>query len=459
MNSIAKLTLPRRTVLRGVGAALALPLLDAMVPALTPTVRTAAKPVKRFGAVYVPNGMAMDYWTPTAVGSSFEFMPINQSLAPFKDRLVMISGLKLPWDAPHPSAPFLSGAVGNPGENDIACGVTMDQIVAREFGEETQLASLELAIENVGNTGQCSGGYSCVYSNTIAWRDATTPLPMENNPRLVFERMFGESTSTGAVARRERLAEDSSVLDAVLDSLVRLRREIGAGDRNRVDQYVESVRDVERRLRIAERQATDELPLLERPAGIPPGYGAHARLMFDLQLLAYQTDLTRVITFMMAREQSSLTYSEIGVPDSHHPLSHHAHQPARVATMAKINAYHCGLFADYVDKLAATPDGDGTLLDHVMIVYGSGISDSMEHVKDNLPIVLVGGGAGTIRGGRHLDYGGGNRSDWDTDGRGVKADVPPLSNLCLTLMDKLGVPVDRLGDSTGPLAIDAEVSL
>jgi hypothetical protein len=402
--------------------------------------------------------MSMEYWTPSKVGSDFEFMPINQSLAPFKDQLVMVSGLKLPWDAPHPSAPFLSGAVGNRGENHIACGVSMDQIVAREFGHETQLASLELAIENVGNTGQCSGGYSCVYSNTISWRDATTPLPMENNPRVVFERMFGDTTSTDLTARRERLEEDKSVLDAVLESLTGLKRKIGPGDRDRIEQYLEGVRDVERRVQKTEQQASRELPLVEKPAGIPDSYGEHAKLMFDLQLLAYQTDLTRIVTFMMGREQSSLTYSEIGVPDSHHPLSHHAHDAGRVATMAKINAYHVKLFSDYVAKLKATPDGDGTLLDNVMIVYGSGISDSMDHLKDNLPLVLVGGGAGTIRGGRHLNYGS-TPSTLSSEGKGVNANTPPMSDLCLTLMDKLGVQVDKLGDSTGRLNIDSAVTL
>jgi Protein of unknown function (DUF1552) len=460
MNSISKLALPRRTVLRGLGAALALPLLDSMVPAFTPTVRTAARPIKRFGAIYTPNGMAMDYWTPKKIGPDFEFMPINAALAPFRDQVLLVSGLKLPWDAPHPSAPFLSGAVGNRGENNIACGISMDQIVARQFGHETQLASLELALENVGNTGQCSGGYSCVYSNTISWRDATTPLPMENNPRLVFERMFGDSTSTDAAARRERLEEDKSVLDAVLESLTGLKRKIGPGDRDRLEQYLEGVRDVERRVQKAEQQATRELPLVEKPGGIPASYGEHAKVMFDLQLLAYQTDLTRIVTFMMAREQSSLTYSEIGVPDSHHPLSHHAHEPSRVATMARINAYHVKLFADYVEKLKATPDGDGTLLDHVVLLYGSGISDSMDHLKDNLPLVLVGGGAGTIRGGRHLHYGATvPASTLGSDGGGVKAQVPPMSDLCLTLMDKLGVHLDRLGDSSGPLDIDSAVTL
>jgi hypothetical protein len=447
-------------VLRGLGASLALPLLDAMVPSFTPTVKTAANPIKRFGAVYVPNGMAMDYWTPAKVGTDFEFMPVNASLAPFKDRLIMISGLKLPWDAPHPSAPFLSGAVGNRGENNIACGVSMDQIVAKEFGRETQLASLELAIENVGNTGQCSGGYSCVYSNTIAWRDAKTPLPMENNPRFVFERMFGDTTSTDAAARRARLEEDRSVLDAVLESLTGLKRRIGPADRDRVEQYLEGVRDVERRVQRAEEQASKELPFVEKPAGIPAAYGEHAKLMFDLQLLAYQTDLTRVTTFMMAREQSSLTYSEIGVPDSHHPLSHHAHDPGRVVTMSKINAFHCKLFADYVAKLKATPDGDGTLLDHVMIVYGSGLSDSMDHLKDNLPVVLVGGGAGTLRGGRHFNYASGaTLATLNKQGNGVETKVPPMSDLCLTLMDKLGVHVDKLGDSDRPLNIDSAVTL
>jgi hypothetical protein len=460
MNSIKKMSLPRRTVLRGLGATLALPLIDAMVPSFTATVKTAANPIKRFGAIYTPNGMAMEYWTPAKVGTDFEFMPINQSLAPFKNNVIMISGLKLPWDAPHPSAPFLSGAVGNRGENNIACGVSMDQIVAREFGKETQLASLELALENVGNTGQCSGGYSCVYSNTISWRDATTPLPMENNPRAVFERMFGDTASTDAAARRARLDEDKSVLDAILESLTGLKRKIGPEDRGRIEQYLEGVRDVERRVQRAEQQANNELPFVEKPAGIPASYGEHAKLMFDLQLLAYQTDLTRVITFMMAREQSSLTYSEIGVPESHHPLSHHAHDPARVATMSKINAYHCKLFADYVAKLKATPDGDGTLLDHVMIVYGSGISDSMDHLKDNLPVVLVGGGAGTIRGGQHVNYATRTTlSTLATDGKGVKTEVPPMSDLCLTLMDKLGVHVDKLGDSTGPLNIDSAVTL
>jgi hypothetical protein len=461
MSMIAKISIPRRTVLRGMGTALALPLLDAMVPAFTATAKSAARPIKRFGAVYVPNGMAMEHWTPAKVGTDFGFMPVNEPLAPFRNQLVMVSGLKLPWDAPHPSAPFLSGSVGNRGENDIACGISMDQIVAREFGHETQLASLELAIENVGNTGQCSGGYSCVYSNTIAWRDATTPLPMENNPRVVFERMFGDTTSTDSAARRARLDEDKSVLDAVLESLNGLKRRIGAVDRGKVDQYLEGVRDVERRVQKAEQQASRELPLVEKPGGIPPSYGEHAKLMFDLQLLAFQTDLTRVTTFMMAREQSSLTYSEIGVPESHHPLSHHAHDPERVATMAKINRYHCQLFADYVAKLKATPDGDGTLLDNVMLVYGSGISDSMDHTKNNLPLVLVGGGAGTIRGGRHLHYGlkaaviplgpTGEMSK-----ASVESHVPPMSDLCLTLMDKLGVPTDKLGDSDGRLNIDVD---
>jgi hypothetical protein len=444
MKSITKMAVPRRTVLRGLGATAALPLLDAMVPAFTTTVKTAAAPTKRFEAVYVPNGMAMDYWTPATTGAGFEFSPIAQPLAPFREHVLVISGLDLPGAfGSHPSAYFLNGVVGNRGENDIRCGATMDQIVAKEYGQHTQLASLELSIENVGNTGQCTGGYSCVYSNTIAWRDATTPLTPENNPRAVFERMFGDSDSTSAAARQARVAEQRSVLDVMLEAIAGLKKKIGPQDRSRMEQYLEAVRDVERRLQRAEEQADVELPLVEKPVGIPATYPEHVRLMFDLQLLAYQTDLTRISTFMLGREQSSLTYLEVGVPESHHPLSHHAYQPERIASLAKINTYHATLFAEHVAKLKATPDGDGTLLDHTMILYGSAISNSMEHFHTDLPLALVGGGGGTLRGGRHLRY----------------PAKTPMSNLMLTLMDKLGVKGDHLGDSTGLLDIDSTVTL
>jgi hypothetical protein len=439
---LTRVSLSRRTVLRGLGATLALPLLDAMVPALTAAANTVAKPVRRLGVVYVPNGMAMEYWTPTIEGNAFELTPILQPLAPFREQILVLSGFKLPWAAPHAggSTPFLTGHAGTDGETDIVCGVSMDQLVAREFGHHTQLASLELAIESKGNSGQCSQGYSCVYLNTISWRDPRTPLPMESNPRIVFEQLFGDAPSTAFAARQARIERRLSILDSVREAVADLTRSIGPSDRVRLDQYLESVRDIERRLQKAEEQRNRELPVIDEPAGSPAAYGEHARLMFDLQLLAYQCDLTRVITFMMGREQSSLTFPQIGVPDSHHPLSHHAYNPEKIAAMSKINTYHVSLFAEYLEKLRSTPDGDGTLLDHLMVLYGGGISDSNAHKHDNLPILLAGGGSGTLAGGRHLRC----------------PDDPPLADLLLTMMEKLGLPLDRLGNSDGTIVIDSD---
>jgi hypothetical protein len=438
---ITKKYLPRRTILRGMGATLALPLLDAMVPALSAMAKTAANPVRRFGVVYVPNGMAMEYWTPSVEGAAYELTPILKPLAAHRDQLLVLSGLKLPWDAPHAggSTPFLTGRNGTMGETNIVCDISMDQIVAKEFGQHTQLASLELSLESKGNSGQCSSGYSCVYLNTISWRDPKTPLPMESNPRTVFERMFGDSGSTDSAARRARIKKDRSILDSVIGTIADLKRRIGPEDAGKINQYLDGVRDVERRLQRAEEQGDKELPLVNEPAGIPITYGEHAKLMFDLQVLAYQCDLTRITTFMMGREQSSLTYREIGVPEAHHPLSHHDYEPAKIATMSKINTYHASLFADYLETLRSTPDGDGSLLDHMMILYGSGISDSNVHLHDNLPILLAGGGSGSIKGGRHIRY----------------PNDPPLANLLVTVMDKLGVPVERLGNSDGELPVDA----
>ena len=438
---ISKMSLPRRTVLRGLGATLALPLLDSMVPALSALAKTAAAPIRRLGVVYVPNGMAMQYWTPPIEGPGFEVTPILQPLAPYRDQMLVLSGLKLPWDvAPHAggSTPFLTGMVGRTGETNIVCEVSMDQIVAKQFGQHTQLASLELALEDKGSSGQCSQGYSCVYLNTISWRDSKTPLPMESNPRVVFERMFGDSTSTGSAARQARLARDRSVLDSVMETIADLKRKVGPNDRGKIDQYLEAVRDVERRVHKAEEQRDEPLPLVEQPAGIPSRYDDHAQLMFDLQVLAYQSDLTRVITFMMAREESSLTYAEVGVPDAHHPLSHHAYDKVKIATLSKINTYHVKLFGDYLQKLRATPDGDGTLLDHVMLLYGAGISDSNSHKHNNLPILLAGGASSGVKGGRHIRY------HKDT----------PVADLLVTMMDKLGVRVDHIGNSDGALEID-----
>ncbi len=437
---ITKKALPRRTVLRGLGATVALPLLDGMVPALSAIGRTAARPAVRFGAVYVPNGMVMQNWTPAATGAGFELTPTLTPLAPFRDRLLVLSGLN---STPPPginggahsraSTKFLTAE--HPGAwNPNA--VSMDQIAARELGRHTPVASLELGLEGANFAGSCdSGGFSCAFSYTIAWASGSTPLPMEHNPRAVFERLFGDHDSTDPAARRARREAQRSILDSVQEDVARLGRELGVGDRRKVGAYLDAVRDVERRIAIAERQGDDDLPLLERPMGVPASFAEHAGLMYDLQLLAWQTDRTRVTTFMSGHELSGRTYREIDVPDAHHPLSHHRNVPEALAKLTKINTYHTTLFASFLDKLAATPDGDGSLLDHAMILYGAGMSDSNAHSPYNLPVLLAGGGAGQLRGGRHLVYPSGT----------------PLANLHVSLLDKLGVDVDRIGDSTGAL--------
>ncbi|HCE03111.1 MAG TPA: hypothetical protein DEQ98_07705 [Acidobacteria bacterium] len=437
---ITKMSLPRRTVLRGLGAAVALPLLDAMVPAASALSRTAANPPRRFGVVYVPNGIAMEHWTPTQEGRGFDLTPILQPLAPFRDQMTVVSGLRGYWTPAHAGASttFLTGAAGVAGETAPVADISMDQILAREYGQETELASLQLAIDSRANAGQCSGGHSCVYTNTICWRSQTTPLPMENNPRVVFEQMFGDSGSTDPAIRLARMQRDRSILDSVTEKVSDLRREIGQADSLKIDEYLDGVRDIERRIQRAEQQPSFDVPELEQPEGIPATFAEHVELMFDLQLLAHQTDLTRVSTFMLGREVSSRTYTEIGIPDAHHPLSHHEYDPERIAMMAKINAYHAGLFADYLAKLRATPDGDGSLLDSMMILYGCGMSDSNAHSPLNLPVLLLGGCGGQLEGGRHLKYEG----------------DPLMPNLLVTLTEKLGVPVERLGKSDGTLSVE-----
>ena len=441
---ITKLALSRRTVLRGLGAAIALPLLDAMVPAFTPIVKTAGKPVRRLGVVYLPNGMAMQYWTPKTEGQDFEITPVLQPLASYHDRLLVLSGLtqKAPGSEgggnhAHASTKFLTGVVGRralAGQiGEIGAGISMDQLVARELGRETQLASLELNLDARDFAGSCDAGYSCAYTNTIAWRGETTPLPMENNPRVVFERLFGGDATTEPAARLARRETDRSLLDSVTARVADIERVLGPSDKGKLTEYLDAVRDVERRIQKAEQQTTNDLPAFEQPPGIPATFADHAKLMFDLQVLAYQTDLTRVITFMLGRELSSRTYTEIGVSDAHHPLSHHEDNPVKIATMSKINIFHTQMFAYYLDKLQSTPDGDGTLLDNVLILFGAGMSNSNAHAPNDLPLVLVGGGAVPFKGGRHL------RSSLDT----------PVANLHLAILDKLGVPVDKLGDSTG----------
>src|SRR5438876_4421621 len=434
-------SLPRRTVLRGLGATMALPFLEAMLPPFSLKGLAATKPVHRFQAFYTPNGMAMEYWTPKGVGKDFELSPIMEPLAPYKDQMIALSGIKANWNYIHAGASgsFLTGtARGGTNEIEIIADVSMDQLLARHFASDTQVASLELSMDAPANAGACTGNLSCVYTHTLSWRSATQPLPMEWNPRAVFEKLFGDSGSTDRKAREARLRQHKSILDSVQDKLASLQRELGPGDRSKVDEYTDAIRDVERRIARAEEQHDLELPAIDQPQGAPPVFEDHLALMLDLQLLAFQSDLTRVISFMIGKEQSARPYPQIGVPEAHHPLSHHNDIPELIAQMSKINRYHTQLFSQYLAKLRATPDGDGSLLDHMTILYGSGISNSTRHSGDNLPLLLVGGGAGRLKGGRHLKYPGN----------------PTMANLLVTLMDKLDVPVGQLGGSTGKLPLD-----
>ena len=442
---IFKKTLPRRTLLRGIGASLALPLLDSMVPALSSASAKTAQPAKRMGVVYVPNGMAMKSWTPATEGSGFEITRILRPMAAYQDRMLVLTGLNGSSSnaGVHASAStrFLTGTIPARSESDLQAAVSVDQLVARELGKQTQLGSLELALDQSDVFGSCDIGFSCQYTSTIAWRDAHTPLPMETNPRVVFERLFGDTGTTDPAVRLKRIRKDQSLLDSVSDRVSELNRKVDAGDRAKLDQYLDAVRDVERRIQLAEAQSDRELPLLEQPAGVPQTYEEHAKLMFDMQVLAYQTDLTRVITFMMGRELSGRTYAEIGVPDSHHPTSHHRDDPTLYEKVTKINEFHTSLFAYYLDKLDATPDGNGSLLDNLLMLYGAGMSDSNRHDNTGLPLVLLGGGSGSVKGGRHLRYREGT----------------PISNLHLTMLDKMGLPLEKLVNSTGPLNLLGEV--
>jgi hypothetical protein len=418
---------------------LALPFLEAMVPAWS--LKGAGKPVHRFQTFYVPNGMAMEYWLPKTVGADFEITPILEPLAPFRNQMLVLSGLKANWNYIHAGASgsFLTGTTrGGRTEVEIIADVSMDQLLAKQFARETQLASLELAMDPANNAGACTGNLSCVYTHTLSWRSPTQPLPMEYNPRAVFEKLFGDSGSTDRAVREARLRQHKSILDSVNDKLSGLKRDLGPQDQVKVNEYTESIRDVERRIQKAEEQKDLELPWMEQPQGVPPVFEDHLALMLDLQLLAFQSDLTRVISFMISKEQSARPYPQIGVPEAHHPLSHHGDMPNLIEHMSKINRYHAELFSKYLTKLRATPDGDGNLLDHMTILYGSGISNSNRHSGVNLPILVMGGGAGTLKGGRHIAY----------------DDEPPMSNLLVTLMDKLGVPVEKIGGSTGKLPLE-----
>jgi hypothetical protein len=439
---ITRKAIPRRTMLRGLGASLALPLLDGMVPALTALGQSAAKPIIRFGVMYVVNGMIMENWTPAAEGATYELTPTLAALAPYRDRVSVISGLAC---VPTPGRPggahakastrFLTDVSPPTSETWLDAGVSVDQIAARESGKHTQLASLELAMESGETAGACDVGFACAYTNTISWRSANTPLATENNPRIVFERMFGDSGSTDARSRRARIAEQRSVLDSVAAEAATLRGALGQGDGVKLVEYLDAIRDVERRIQRAEEQNDRELPVVDHPAGVPASFDDHLKLMCDLQVLAYQADLTRVITFMLGREFSGVTYPQIGVPDAHHPITHHQHEPEKVAKVARINAYHVTKFSYLLERMQATPDGDGTLLDHAMLIYGTGMGDCNAHDPRSIPLLLAGGGAGQLRGGRHIRY----------------PKETPLANLHLTLLNKLGVNLDRIGDSTGRL--------
>jgi hypothetical protein len=442
---IAKKALPRRTVLRGMGSMLALPLVDSMLPALSALQTTAAKPINRFSVMYVPNGMIMKNYLPLTEGASYELTPTLSALAPFREQVLVLSGLEC---IPSPGRPggahakastrFLTDVSPPTSETWLDAGISMDQILARETGKQTQLASLELAIESAETTGACDTGFACPYTNTISWKSQNTPLPTQNNPRVVFERLFGDSTSTDPSARLARLRQRRSVLDSVGEEVARLRGALPETDRTKLTEYLDAIRDVEQRIEIAERQSDQELPLVDHPAGIPAGWEDHLNLMLDLQVLAFRCDLTRVITLMVGHEHSGMTYPQIGVPDAHHPISHHQQEPDKVAKVAKINAYHVQMFARFLAKLQATPDGDGTLLDHVTTMYGAGMADSNSHSPIDIPMILAGGGAGHLKGGRHIRF-----------------KNMPLANLHLTLLDQFGVHTDRIGDSTG--RVDAQM--
>jgi Protein of unknown function (DUF1552) len=433
---ITKKALPRRTFLRGVGATMALPLLEAMIPAATALAKTPAKPVRRLGFVFMPMGCDQSRWTPPG-DKLDELSPILSSLAPVREHVTAITNLELqnayPGSHATSNSAFLSAAKAKLTEStDYYLGTTVDQIAAQHIGQETQLPSLELAMDLLQVVGQCDNGYACVYQNNLSWSSPTTPLPAEAHPRIVFESLFGEGGSLAD--RRAALRKKASLLDSFNDDLNRLQRNLGPGDRARLDQYLESVRDVERRIQKAEAATADNpLPDLDRPVGVPAAYADHARLMFDLQLLALQGDVTRVITFQLARETSNRTYPEIGVPDPHHPLSHHGNDPEKIARMAKINTFHVSLFAEFLAKLKNTPEGDGTLLDHSLYLYGSGIGNPNVHDHTNLPILVAGGTTAGMKGGRHIKY----------------AKPLPLANLHLTLLDKVGVHLDAFADSNG----------
>ena len=439
---ITKKSISRRTVLRGIGASVSLPLLDAMIPALTAAQNTPAKAVRRLAVVYHPNGVIYENWLPKGVGTELEFSRVLSPLEPFRNRTIVVTGLADRQaealgdgggDHSRASGSYLTGVHVKKSDTIVQNSVSMDQIAARVFERETQLSSLQLTVDNNNLVGSCDVGYSCAYSNTLSWLTPTLPLMSENDPRVVFERLFGASDSTDPRVRESRLRQDRSILDSVTERVHQIQRQLGASDNTKVSDYLESLRDVERRILKAEEQSARELPEVERPVGIPDTFVEHVRLLYALQVLAFQCDLTRVITFMYGREQSARTYPQLGISDPHHQLTHHQNDPEKLEKCTKIQNHHMELFTGFLEQLQATRDGDGTLLDHSVILFGAGLSNSDRHTHSPLPTVVVGGGGGSLKGGRHLVYPEGT----------------PLTNLHVTLLDKVGVPVDKLGDSTG----------
>ncbi len=439
---VTKKAISRRTILRGLGATVALPLLDAMIPALTAQSRTAARGVRRLGVIYHPNGVIYDKWLPTGAGANFELSPTLAGLQKFKDQLIVVTGLSMDQaealgdgggDHSRACGGYLNGVHVKKSDSVVEAGITMDQIAARAFERDTQLSSLQLQMDDNSLVGSCDVGYSCAYSSTLSWLTPTLPLMSENNPRVVFERLFGATDTTDPTVRAARLRQDRSILDSVMGRVKQLQRQLGTADNTRMNDYLTSLRDVERRIQKTEEQRANDVLDVERPAGIPESFDEHAHLLYDLQLLAYQADLTRVITFMYGREQSPRPYPQIGVPEPHHSMTHHQNDPAKMEKCVKIQQYHLKLFTDYLEKLRNTPDGDGSLLDHVILLYGSGISNSDRHTHGPLPTLVVGGGGGALKGGRHIVY----------------PEHTPLTNLQLTLLGLLGVPTEKIGDSTG----------
>jgi hypothetical protein len=447
---LTKKALDRRMFLRGLGTALSLPLLDSMIPARA--ARLAAKPAIRMGFCYVPNGIIPKDWLPKTAGKNFEFMPTMKSLEPFRDKVLVVSNLAQingralgdgAGDHARAGATWLTGVHPKKTEGaDIHAGISADQIAARSLAKETQFGSLEIGLEENYLAGGCDSGYSCAYTNTISWRGPTTPNPSEISPRAVFERLFGDGETTDPKARLARMAQDKSILDYVRADVARLNPSLGNRDRGKLDEYLDSIRDIERRIQKAEEQsASIKMPVMERPVGVPETFEEHAKLMADLMVIAYQTDMTRVITFMMAREGSNRSYREIGIPDGHHSVTHHQNDPEKIAKTQKIDELHVKAFSYLVKRLNETQDGEGTLLDHTMLLYGSSIRDGNVHDHHDLPLVLVGGNSVNIKGGRHVRY---------------KAETP-MNNLLVTMLDKVGVPTETLGDSTGKVDQLADV--